>query len=69
MDDLSLYSQINSLSSEMKKKVIDFVATLKDKKDQGQSSEHSTRPFGILKGKIQVSDDFDDPIEDFKEYI
>jgi Protein of unknown function (DUF2281) len=25
--------------------------------------------FGILKGKIKISDDFDDPLEDFKEYM
>lgn len=65
MDDLSLYSQINSLSSEMKKKVMDFVAHLKEEKSTTLST---TRPFGVLKGKIQISDDFDEPLEDFKEY-
>jgi hypothetical protein len=27
------------------------------------------RPFGLLKGAIQVPDDFNDPIEDMKDYI
>lgn len=66
MDDLSLYSQINSLSSDMKKKVMDFVSNLK--KDQDKSKVITARPFGALKGKIRISDDFDDPLEDFKEY-
>ncbi|MDR0302018.1 MAG: DUF2281 domain-containing protein [Treponema sp.] len=25
--------------------------------------------FGCLKGQIQMSDDFDEPLEDFKEYM
>ena len=25
--------------------------------------------FGCLEGQIQMSDDFDEPLEDFKEYI
>ncbi|NET56283.1 MAG: type II toxin-antitoxin system prevent-host-death family antitoxin [Symploca sp. SIO2E6] len=31
---------------------------------------HQTRPplFGIDKGKISITDDFDDPLEDFKDY-
>jgi len=27
------------------------------------------RKAGRLKGKIKMSDDFDEPLEDFKEYI
>lgn len=27
------------------------------------------RKFGTLKGKISVSDDFDEPLDDLKEYL
>ena len=27
------------------------------------------RPFGLMKDKIKISDDFDEPLEDLKEYI
>jgi uncharacterized protein (DUF433 family) len=32
-------------------------------------AEHSpTRELGFLKGKIFISDDFDEPLDDFKDY-
>ena len=46
--------------------VADFVAFLK-KKTTTKSSLKS-REFGFAKGKIILSDDFDAPLEDFKEY-
>lgn len=27
------------------------------------------RPFGLAKGKIHLSDDFNEPLEDLKEYM
>ena len=34
------------------------------------STEPQTpRVFGQMKGKIQIADDFDAPLDDFKEYI
>jgi len=29
----------------------------------------ATPVFGCMKGQIQISDDFDEPLEDFKEYM
>ena len=32
-------------------------------------STHAAPVFGCLKGQIQMSHDFDEPLEDFKEYM
>jgi hypothetical protein len=31
--------------------------------------EKKERGFGCLKGQIKMSDDFDEPLEDFKDYM
>lgn len=33
------------------------------------SSDQTIRGYGSLKGKIWVSEDFDEPLEDFKDYM
>ncbi len=33
-----------------------------------KTNEMLTRPLGTLKGKISVPDDFDEPLEDLKDY-
>jgi len=67
MDNVSLYNKISSLPENLKKEVQDFVENLqtKTKKDLGKKP----RAFGILKGKIQMTEDFDAPMEDFKDYM
>jgi hypothetical protein len=34
-----------------------------------QKSKLKLRKFGAAKGFFEMSDDFDEPLEDFKEYI
>jgi hypothetical protein len=67
MTDSRLYSQIESLSPELKKEVEDFVAFLKEKsKDKPVVKE---RKPGIAKGFFKMEADFDEPLEDFKDYM
>lgn len=33
------------------------------------NSDQTIRGYGSLKGKIWVSEDFDEPLEDFKDYM
>lgn len=66
MDNLSLYTQLNSLPQHLKDEVQDFIEFLKMKADK--SKKPSKRKFGCLQGKINMSDDFDQPLEDFNEY-
>lgn len=66
MTDLQLYAQISSLPSDLKKEVSDFVGYLKSKRKA--SIKLKERQFGYAKGKIHMSADFDEPLEDSKEY-
>lgn len=61
-----LYTKINSLSPSMIKEVDDFVEFLKTKQKKEKVKE---RKFGCAKGLIVMHDDFDAPLEDFKEYM
>jgi len=61
-----LYTKINNLTPTMIKEVDDFVEFLKTKQKKGKVKE---RKFGCAKGLIVKHDDFDAPLEDFKEYM
>ncbi len=67
MTDIQLLNQISSLPKNMKKEVADFVEFLKQKsKSQIQIKK---RKFGYAKDFFKMADDFDEPLEDFKEYM
>ena len=68
MNNVSLYTQIDSLPEKLKDEVRDFVEFL-IKKSGKDNKKKKTREFGVLKGKIHMSPDFDEPLEDFKEYM
>lgn len=51
----------------MKTEVADFIAFLQQKAKVEKKSKD--RPFGIAKGLIEIADDFDEPLEDFKDYM
>ena len=68
--DASLISDIKSLPQSMQEEVKDFVGYLKSKLANKKTFEtESKREFGAFKGKIKMSEDFDEPLEDFKEYM
>jgi hypothetical protein len=66
MNDIELYSKLVGLPDELKKEANDFVEFLKTK----VSDKHvpKKRTAGLAKGLIEIGDDFDEPLEDFKEY-
>lgn len=67
MDNLLLYSKLASLPDNLKIEAgdfIDFLATRAKQKPQ------KNRPiFGSGKGMFVIKPDFDQPLEDFKEYM
>lgn len=67
MTDTILKLEINSLPKEMRKEIADFVEFLKKKSKS--KPQLKVREFGFAKGKIKLSPDFDEPLEDFKEYM
>jgi hypothetical protein len=67
MTNTSLKLEINSLPKELRAEVADFVEFLKTK--SRTKSKLKSREFGFAKGKIELSEDFDEPLDEFKNYI
>jgi len=67
MTDFQLYTQISSLPADLKKEVSDFVEFLKQKAKP--KAKLKKRQLGAAKGLIVMSPHFDEPLEDFKEYM
>lgn len=66
MSDIEIYKEILTLPDDLKKEVSDFVAFLKFK---NKAKPKKQRKAGLAKGLINMSDDFDEPLDDFKEYM
>ncbi len=73
MSSADLFLKINSLPENLRKLVADYVEYLSWRKntpieDQQHPNDKTPIP-GLLKGKIWIADDFDAPLDDFKEYM
>ena len=68
MDNLLLYNKLASLPDSLKNQVGDFIdfLTSKDRKEKSKSGKPR---FGSGKGIFIMKPDFDEPLEDFKEYM
>ena len=69
MTDIQLYTKISSLPNNLKLEVIDFVDFLRSKNKSSKSNPKKKRVFGYAKDSIIIKPSFDDPLDDFKEYI
>jgi hypothetical protein len=70
MSTIQLLEEIDSLPTNLQEEVKDFVAFLKTKaQKQRQQPALQKRQFGAAKGFFVMSADFDEPLEDFKEYM
>lgn len=67
MTNTSLKLEINSLPKELRTEVANFVEFLKTKSKP--KSKLKVREFGFAKGKIILSPDFDEPLDEFKDYF
>ncbi len=67
MTNLQLYTQISSLPLELKNEVSNFVEFLKSKSKSKKKIKE--RKFGCAKGFFKMAADFDEPLEDFKDYM
>lgn len=68
MDNLLLYNKLASLPENLKSQVADFIdfLTSKEKKEKFKNNKPK---FGSGKGMFVMKPDFDEPLEDFKEYM
>jgi hypothetical protein len=70
MTATQLLSKIYSLPLEKQKEVEDFIDFLGEKlKSEVEKKPLEKRQFGCAKGFFKMSDDFDEPLEDFKDYM
>ncbi len=70
MDNLLLYSKLMTLPDELKVEVADFIDFLIAKSEKESGSPSDPKPtFGSGKGTYVMHDDFDEPLDDFQEYI
>ena len=66
MSTTQLAEEIASLPANLQEEVQDFVAFLKSK---AQKQPLPKRQFGAGRGLVTMADDFDEPLEDFQEYM
>jgi hypothetical protein len=67
MTSVQLYDQISALPEDLRQEVTDFIEFLLTKRKKSRKVRE--RQFGIAPGFITISDDFDEPLEDFREYM
>jgi hypothetical protein len=68
MANQSLKIHFESLSASFQREVAEFIAYLKAKKKKKKPTP-KYRKFGYAKGKIQLSKDFDEPLDIFKGFM
>ena len=67
MTDIQLFTKLSGLPSDLKKEVSNFIDFLKFKIKQDKKT--TKRIPGLAKGLIRMSEKFDDPLNDFKDYM
>jgi len=70
MKNLTIDSKFNALPDNLKKQVSDYIDFLLEKKQKNNKVSKLKKPkFGSCKGLLEMAPDFDDYLEDFKEYM
>lgn len=71
MTDIQLHKEIDALPETLRKEVADFVEFVKFKAETLiKKDKPKIREAGTLKGMFgELPDDFDEPLEDFKDYM
>jgi len=67
MTDLNLFNKLVSLPEHLRKEVSDFIESLQTRNKKPKPKRK--RKLGLAKGLIKMSDDFDEPLEDFNAYL
>jgi hypothetical protein len=67
MDNTDLYSKLASLPDDLKSEVGDFIDFLATKAKKNQ--QKAKPKFGSGKDMFVMGPDFDEPLDDFKDYM
>jgi Protein of unknown function (DUF2281) len=68
MSNTQLYRQLISLTPTMQQEVETYINYLKFKEVMPPAA-NKKRQAGLAKGMIKMLDGFDEPLDDFKEYM
>jgi len=68
MSETVLLEKIKSLPEDSKEELYEYLNKLVSKNGV-KSKPKGKRGFGSMKGMIEMSDDFDEPLEEFKDYM
>jgi hypothetical protein len=68
MSELDLMNKVSVLPQNLKDEVSDFIDFLVNKHLHGDVPKQPLK-FGMMKGTFKMSKDFDEPLDDFKEYM
>ncbi|MGB0929577.1 MAG: DUF2281 domain-containing protein [Chitinophagales bacterium] len=69
MRDTIILDKIAMLPESMKDELDKILDSLLEKSGEKKEIVKKPRKAGFLKGTFIMSDDFDEPLEDFKEYM
>lgn len=70
MENVILFNKLATLPENLKSEVSDFIDFLLSKAVKDKKNTSIPKPkFGSAKGMFKMNSDFDEPLEDFKDYI
>ncbi len=70
MTSFSIYTKLETLPPALKEEAKNFIDYLVEKTKKKKAESKIEKPvFGSLKGKIHLAEDFDAPIDEFKDYM
>lgn len=67
MEEKLLLDKFSSLPERLQQEVVDFMDFLIKEKVEKTPAKKAV--FGSCKGVFKMADDFNDPLEDFKDYM
>ena len=70
MSTTEILTQLSKLPEDKKKSVSDYIAFLVAQAEEENKGKPKPKAvFGSMKGMFKMAPDFDEPLEDFKEYM
>ncbi|MDB4285764.1 DUF2281 domain-containing protein [bacterium] len=67
MTEQAIIKKIHALPESLKSQIVDFIEFL-TQRYRSTKQEKIIPKYGSLKGTFKMTDDFDEPLEEFKDY-
>ncbi len=64
----TIYQKVEKLPESIQLEILNYIDSLKENSNF-KTKSFEERPFGFAKGTFIMTVDFDEPLEDFKEYM